>query len=60
MSEAGKNKKRKADQPKRRRYNNARRGFMRRLCDLERHIVKHPADTVAVEALPKVQHIAKG
>lgn len=61
MSEQkGNRKRRKTDQPKRKRYNATRRGFCRRLRDLERHIAKNPNDKVAPLALPKVQKLATG
>ncbi len=51
----GNKKKRKTDQPKRRRYVVEHRGRKRRIRDLERHIKRHPLDAIAVQALPRLR-----
>jgi len=51
----GNKKHRKSDQPKRQRYNSAKRGYRRRVRDLERHIQQHPNDTAAEGSLLDVR-----
>ena len=47
----GNRKSSKRDEPKRKRYNAERRGFVHRVRALEKHIAKHPDDEQAKAAL---------
>lgn len=51
----GNKKRRKGDQPKRKRYIAEKRGWRRRVRDLERHVKKHPGDKAASAAVPRVR-----
>jgi len=54
-SKQGSSKKRKGDQPKRKRYNVSRRGYKKRFNDLEKHIAKNPNDAIAKESVSRVK-----
>jgi len=50
----------KGDQPKRKRYNVSRRGYLRRLRDLESHVQWHVNDEQSKSALRRLKPILAG